>query len=212
MMLSRFGWVMLALMLAVVALFAATTRFVSSDGVPSTAGPDTGQLMTFGDPETEITTPPAAAPGLLAVPVAGVLRSSITPNFGDPRGEGGRRHEGLDIMATQGAPVLAAAPGRIEKLYFSEGGGGITVYERSLDGRRAYYYAHLDRYAPGLHEGQAVKAGQWIASVGDSGNAGVGNYHLHFAVSRMAPGDGWWQGTPLDPYPLIVGHRADASE
>ncbi|MBR0551457.1 M23 family metallopeptidase [Stakelama marina] len=206
-MLSRFGWVMVSLMLVVVALFAATTRVISVAPAPTEAAtPASERLMTFGTPD-RVDQPAtlAAKPDLLTVPVADVSRSALKPNFGDPRGEGGRTHEGLDIMAPQGAPVVAAAPGTIEKLYFSEGGGGITIYERSSDGKTTYYYAHLDRYAPGLHEGQKVKAGEWIASVGDSGNAGVGNYHLHFAVSRMGPKDGWWQGTPVDPYPLLVG-------
>ncbi|MBW4329370.1 M23 family metallopeptidase [Stakelama sp. CBK3Z-3] len=144
----------------------------------------------------------------LIVPVQGVAKRDVEDTFGDPRGGGTRTHEGIDIIAPLGTAVLAAAPGTIEKLYFSEGGGGITLYERSVDGRWMFYYAHLQGYAPGVKEGMRVKAGDRIAYVGDSGNAPAGVYHLHFGVSRVAKDDGWWQGAPVDPYPLLAGKAA----
>ena len=98
---------------------------------------------------------------------------------------------------------LAAAPGRIEKLFGSKL-GGTTLYERSPDGRWQYYYAHLAGYAPGIHEGQTVATGQILGYAGDTGDAGSGNYQLHFGLSYMAPGEGWWQGTPVNPYPLLA--------
>ncbi|WNO55004.1 M23 family metallopeptidase [Stakelama saccharophila] len=210
MILSRLGWAVAGLLVLIVILFVATTRVEiapfdtpskrqPADGVNDADMSADGQAADRGD-----------GSGMLVVPVAGVARRDLTPNFADPREGGARRHEGLDIMADRGTPVLAAAPGRIDRLYFSEGGGGVTIYERSADGRRTYYYAHLDRYAPDLREGQRVRAGQWIANVGDSGNAGAGNYHLHFGVWRRARGDGWWRGTPIDPYPLLVSEPAGA--
>lgn len=144
------------------------------------------------------------AAAALAVPVAGVSRAMLSDNWGDPRDNGLREHHGTDIMAPAGRPVTAAAPGTVEKLFRSNA-GGITAYVRSPDRRWSYYYAHLGGYAPGLREGLTVRTGDPIGYVGDTGNAGPGNYHLHFGLSRMAPGDGWWQGTPVDPYPSLAG-------
>lgn len=141
----------------------------------------------------------------IALPIAGIDRSQIRNSWGDPRDNGLREHHGTDIPAPEGTPVLAAAPGTVEKLFYSNGGGGITVYIRSPDRKWSYYYAHLQGYAPGLHEGQVVAAGEMIAFVGDTGNAGAGNFHLHFGISRMQPGDGWWQGEAVNPWRLLTG-------
>ena len=100
------------------------------------------------------------------------------------------------------------APGTIEKLYFSIGGGGITAYERSEDGRWMYYYAHLSAYAPGLAEGQKLQRGSPIGRVGHSGDASPDGPHLHFVINQMAPGEKWWNGTPINPYPLLAGKAA----
>ena len=145
-----------------------------------------------------------AAPSGLIVPVQGVTRAQIVDSWGQSRANGQRTHEGTDIMAPGGTPVVAAAPGTVEKLFYSEGGGGITLYVRSPDRRWSYYYAHLQRYAPGLIEGGSVRAGDLIGFVGDAGNSGAGNFHLHFGLARMAPGDRWWQGEPTNPYPLLA--------
>jgi murein DD-endopeptidase MepM/ murein hydrolase activator NlpD len=107
-------------------------------------------------------------------------------------------------MAPAGTPVIAAAPGRVEKLFNSDA-GGITIYVRSPDHAWSHYYAHLAGYAPGLHEGMAVERGTLLGFVGNTGNAGAGNTHLHFAIARMRPGDDWHQGEPVNPYPLLAG-------
>lgn len=151
--------------------------------------------------------PPAVPPGMLAVPVAGVRRDQIADSWNDARGGGTRGHHGTDIMAPAGASVVAAAPGRIEKL-FQSNLGGTTLYVRSADGAWTYYYAHLAAYAPGVHEGQVVKAGDPLGFVGDTGDAGAGNYHLHFGITRMAPGQRWWEGENVNPYPLLAGKGA----
>jgi peptidoglycan LD-endopeptidase LytH len=143
---------------------------------------------------------------VLVVPVAGVSLTQITDTWGQSRDSGARPHQGTDIMAPAGTPVLAAAAGTVEKLFDSKAGGH-TLYLRSADGRWSYYYAHLAGYAPGIAEGKQVRAGERIAFVGDTGNAGAGNYHLHFGISRMNPEDGWWQGEPVNPYPLLVGNQ-----
>lgn len=149
--------------------------------------------------------PPTGA--VLGLPVAGVARTSIQDSWGDPRDNGLRLHHGTDLMAPRGTPVLAAAPGTVEKL-FQSAAGGTTLYVRSPQRRVVYYYAHLSGYAPGLHEGQVVRTGDPLGFVGDTGNAGAGNYHLHFGVSLTTPEQKWYQGTDIDPYPLLAGKPA----
>ena len=123
--------------------------------------------------------------GKLAIPVEGVRAGQLSDTFTQARDGGLRVHDAIDIMAPRGTPVLAAAPGRIETLFVSKAGGN-TVYQRSPDGGLIFYYAHLDAYAPGLAEGQSVRAGQRIASVGSTGNADPTAPHLHFAVLRSS--------------------------
>jgi murein DD-endopeptidase MepM/ murein hydrolase activator NlpD len=144
-------------------------------------------------------------PSGLAIPVAGVRADQLVDTFTQSRAGGARVHDAIDIMAPEGTPVLAAAPGKVEKLFLSEGGGGITAYVRSPDGRWSYYYAHLQGYAPGLNEGQEVQRGQLVGRVGYTGNANPEGPHLHFAINRMQPGEKWWQGSPINPYPLLAG-------
>lgn len=157
--------------------------------------------------------PPAApapvakgGPRDLIVPVAGVPRSRLRSSWGDARGGGTRTHHGIDIMAPSGTAVLAAADGRVEKLFHSRL-GGTTLYQRSADGGWVYYYAHLAGYAPGMAAGRMLRAGDTIGYVGDTGDAGPGNYHLHFAITRMRAGEGWWQGNDVDPYPILARAR-----
>lgn len=147
--------------------------------------------------------PAAAEAGSLLIPVEGVPPTALTDTFTQARAGGARPHDAIDIMAARGRAVLAAADGRIEKLFTSED-GGLTVYQRSQDGRRIYYYAHLDAYAPGLAEGQMVKRGQKIAVVGSTGNADPAAPHLHFAVNEIRPGEPWYRGRAINPYPLLA--------
>jgi murein DD-endopeptidase MepM/ murein hydrolase activator NlpD len=137
----------------------------------------------------------------LMIPVAGVLPSQLHDNFNEGRSEG-RQHQALDIAATQGTPVLAAADGAVIKLFQSDK-GGITLYELDPSGRYVYYYAHLMRYADGVEEGKQLRRGDVLGYVGDTGNAGAGNYHLHFAISKLASPRKWSGGDPINPYPLL---------
>ncbi len=148
-------------------------------------------------------------PAGLAIPVAGVKAAGLVDTFTQARAGGARVHDAIDIMAPRGTPVVAAAPGRVEKIFNSQGGGGLTVYIRSPDSRWIYYYAHLDRYAPGLREGQGVNRGTTIGTVGSTGNASPDGPHLHFAIHRMAAGEKWHEGSPINPYPLLAGKRAN---
>jgi murein DD-endopeptidase MepM/ murein hydrolase activator NlpD len=141
--------------------------------------------------------------GPLLIPVEGIPASALTDTFTQARAGGARPHDAIDIIAARGRAVLAAADGRIEKIFWSEAGGR-TLYERSADGRLIYYYAHLDGYAPGLREGQNIRRGQPVATVGSTGNADPAAPHLHFAVNVMQPGEPWHGGRPVNPYPLLV--------
>ena len=161
-----------------------------------------------GQPPVAVAEGLVVGPAGLAIPVEGVKQADLVDTFTAARA-GGRVHDAIDIMAAEGTPVIAAADGTIEKLFFSNGGGGITIYERSADGKWMYYYAHLQAYAPGLAEGQRVRQGQVIARVGHTGNASPDGPHLHFAINRMAPGQHWWQGDPINPYPLLAGQKVN---
>jgi murein DD-endopeptidase MepM/ murein hydrolase activator NlpD len=150
----------------------------------------------------------AIAPTGLAVPVDGVRPADLTDTYTQSRAGGARVHNAIDIMAPRGRPVISVGPGTVEKLFYSRGGGGITAYVRSPDSRWLYYYAHLDAYAPGLREGQRVERGTPIGTVGFSGNANPAGPHLHFAPTRMSGGEKWYDGTPVNPYPLLAGRRS----
>jgi murein DD-endopeptidase MepM/ murein hydrolase activator NlpD len=169
-----------------------------------------GEKITI-DPEAQ---PPVTlaegivvGPAGLAVPVQGIKPKQLVDTYTQARAGGARTHDAIDIMAPEGTPVVAAADGTVEKLFISQGGGGITVYVRSPDQRWIYYYAHLQGYAPGLTEGQRVRRGQLIGRVGHTGNADPTGPHLHFAVNRMQPGESWYQGMPINPYPLLAARR-----
>jgi len=137
----------------------------------------------------------------LIVPVAGVRPDQLLDTFDDARAEG-RVHDAIDIAAPAGTPVIAAASGRILKLFQSER-GGTTIYQLSADERTVYYYAHLQGYADGLAEGKVVRQGEVVAYVGDTGNAGAGNYHLHFSIAAVSDPKRYWEGTNINPYPLL---------
>jgi murein DD-endopeptidase MepM/ murein hydrolase activator NlpD len=144
---------------------------------------------------------PAMQPGKLMVPVEGMALAGIKDNFDQPRGAE-RHHEALDIMAPKGTKVIAAADGKVVKLFTSKP-GGLTVYQFDPTEKYAYYYAHLDHYAEGLKEGADIKRGDLIGYVGATGNADPNAPHLHFAVFELTPEKQWWKGTPVNPYPLL---------
>ena len=145
---------------------------------------------------------PGSPPHELSMPVAGVDPRDLRDAFSETRG-GFRSHGALDILAPRGTAVLAADDGVVRKLFTSVR-GGLTVYEFDLEERYCYYYAHLDGYAPALHEGQLLRRGDLIGYVGATGNARKDAPHLHFSVSRLDADKKWWGGTPIDPYPLLV--------
>ena len=111
-------------------------------------------------------------------------KCDILNNFGDPR-SGGRSHEGTDILATLGQAVYAVDAGTITT-QTAIGAPNASLSGKSLvvtrSDRTYYMYAHLSAFAPGIERGSRVTSGQVIGYVGDTGNPGAGNYHLHFEV------------------------------
>ena len=141
------------------------------------------------------------APLTLVLPVAGAHIRELKDNFEETRG-GTRRHEAIDILAPRGTPVLAAVRGPVAKLFTSQQ-GGLTVYQFDAAGEYCYYYAHLDRYAPGLAEGMVLERGDRVGDVGTTGNAPKDTPHLHFAMFRLGPDRKWWEGDAVNPFPLL---------
>jgi len=204
---NRVGWVVV---IAVLLGAAATFYFGITGGIsPSqVAVSDQAVVDPAGKAGPIAVGTVTVGPAGLAIPVAGVRAGELVDTYTQARAGGARAHDAIDIMAATGTPVVAAAPGRVEKLFFSKGGGGISVYIRSDDNRWIYYYAHLSAYAPGLREGQRLLRGAPVGYVGATGNANPAGPHLHFAINRMAPGEKWYQGTPINPYPLLAGNSA----
>ena len=135
----------------------------------------------------------------LMIPVEGVTADHLKSSFNEARGGGFRVHHALDILAPRGTPVHAAVAGTIRKLFVSKA-GGITIYQFDPSERFVYYYAHLDHYAAGLHEGQLAAKGEVIGYVGTTGNAPANTPHLHFSISKLDDDKRWWKGTPIDPF------------
>jgi murein DD-endopeptidase MepM/ murein hydrolase activator NlpD len=137
----------------------------------------------------------------LEIPVDGVRSDQLVRSFAEKRGSL-RSHEAIDILAPEGTPVKAVDDGTVARLFISKA-GGLTIYQFDPSQRFCYYYAHLQRYADGLREGQPLRKGQVIGYVGTSGNAPKNTPHLHFAVFRLTAEKHWWEGTPIDPYDLL---------
>ena len=134
---------------------------------------------------------PVATPGTEPVfPVA--APATFSDDWMHPRGS--RYHEGIDIMAARGAPIVAAVSGT-----------GVRIGTTPISGNRfwlrapngdEYFYCHMDGFAPAAREGAFVAAGTVLAYNGDTGDARGTTPHLHFEIH---PGG----GGPIRPYPLV---------
>lgn len=145
---------------------------------------------------------PLATPGTISYPLDGP--ALILATFGEARGKGARRHEGVDMMALRGTPVLAAADGMVSWTHDEVGGRCCALEIRHDDGWRTRYI-HLDNDTPGTDDGKGygiaegvvegarVRRRQVIGWVGDSGNAEAVGPHLHFELRDAA-------GRAVDPY------------
>lgn len=129
----------------------------------------------------------------------GVSLEDMNPNFGVPRSSG-RTHEGQDIMAPVGTPVVSPTPAVVIKITtgVSEGNAVYTINP----GGETFVYIHLDRFAEGLTEGSVLESGSLIGYVGNTGNASGGAAHLHFEIRDSSY-------LPLDPFPRISSEFSD---
>jgi murein DD-endopeptidase MepM/ murein hydrolase activator NlpD len=185
---------------AIAGMLSGAALFVTVAGLHFvTRGADRGDLgPPIVPPELAAPPPPDLMARDLVFPVRGIDPASLADTFTEPRGAS-RVHNAVDIMAPRGTPVLAVADGTVTRTG-SGGAGGTAVYQIDDTGRYAFYYAHLDRLAPGIREGRAVKAGEVLGYVGTSGNAPPNAPHLHFAVYAVGGSPGG--GRPINPFPL----------
>jgi len=171
-----------------------------SSAAPLSATPEPAPPAPAPAPEAPAAGEVASAPLHLAMPIAGIDPNKLTDTFNEVHS--GHKHEALDIPAPRGTPVMAVAEGNVVKLFTSKP-GGLTVYQFDNSQTYCYYYAHLDRYAPGLTEHTLLRKGDVLGYVGSTGNASAEAPHLHFEVSKLGPDKKWWEGTPIDPLPLL---------
>ena len=119
-------------------------------------------------------------------------------SFGQPR-SGGRTHEGIDLMASLGQEIYAVDNGVLTRQTF-DGAANATLsgnaWYLTLPDKTYYFYAHLSKFADGLAAGSVVTRGQLIGYVGDTGDPGPGNYHLHLEVHPKGL-------AAVNPYPLL---------
>ena len=128
----------------------------------------------------------------LAMPLENVRKQQIADTWGAPRGTN-RSHEGQDIFAAKGTPILSATSGYVYNIGENNlGGQTVSVIGR---GGRVYYYAHLDAYAPRLKEGDWVTTRTVLGYVGTTGNAQGTPPHLHFGI--------YASGGAINPLPLL---------
>lgn len=124
-------------------------------------------------------------------PVQNTHANSVQSFFGVPRDAGKRKHKGVDIFAARGTPVLSVSEGRVYKTANTPVGGN-NVWVRQ--GNYSFYYAHLHEI--NVEQGQTIKIGQQLGTVGNTGNAKTTKPHLHFGIYKG------WNGA-IDPFPLI---------
>jgi murein DD-endopeptidase MepM/ murein hydrolase activator NlpD len=133
----------------------------------------------------------------IAMPLEDVSRKAVADTWQAPRGVG-RRHEGQDIFAAKGTPILSATNGYIYKIG-ENNLGGQTVSVISAGGR-IYYYAHLDSYARGIEVGDRATTRTVLGYVGTTGNAQGTPPHLHFGIYTMTGA--------INPLPLLTDRVA----
>lgn len=130
----------------------------------------------------------------LRMPVVGVTAQRLDDSWGAPRDGGERRHKGIDIFAPRGTPVVAVADGIISFIG-DQPKGGHCLWLTTESGS-SFFYAHLDRWAPGLYEGMEVESGDLLGFVGNTGNAITTPPHLHFGVNQ--------NDELINPYPVLT--------
>ena len=124
-------------------------------------------------------------------------------SFGQPR-SGGRTHEGIDLMASLGQEIYAVDNGTVTRITVDGAANSAlsgNAFYLTMPDKTYYFYAHLSKFADGLTAGDVVTRGQLLGYVGDTGDPGPGNYHLHFEVHPLG-------GAAVNPYPLLTIPKA----
>lgn len=173
-------------------------------------------------PAAQSTSRPSESPQAIDAAVATIARADlvvidfpigdVTTRFRNDwrdRRSGGRRHEGTDIYADKGTPIVAVADGFIRSMHAGGKGGYMLRIEHADDWETWFMHLDNDRpgtddggggesaaFATGLEIGDFVEAGQVVAFVGDSGNAESGDPHVHFELHHL--------GRKVNPYPQLI--------
>ena len=147
------------------------------------------ELLAEGTVAVTVQTDPS-----LAFPVAGVDQEAIRSRWGAARDGGARSHEGIDIFADRGTPVVAGLAGRVSRVQETPIGGRVVWLQTDLG---SLYYAHLDRQL--VEAGTRVAVGDTLGEIGNTGNAETTPPHLHFGI--------YGRGGAVDPGPFVVGRR-----
>lgn len=129
----------------------------------------------------------------LRMPVVGVVARQLDDSWGAPRDGGERRHKGIDIFAPRGTQVIAVADGIIS--YIGDQPKGGHCLWLTTESGTSFYYAHFDRWAPGIYEGMEVASGDLLGFVGNTGNAISTPSHLHFGINQ--------NDEMINPYPVL---------
>ncbi len=162
-----------------------------------------GYRQQSNDLQQKMSALPSVANAAVFMPVLfGVGVKDISPNFGDPR-SGGRTHEGEDIMAVKGTPIVSPTPAVV--LHTETGvDEGNAVYTANPGGE-TFVYMHLDHFGEGVVSGLVLTQGSLIGYVGNTGNASSGPAHLHFEIHNST-------GVPTDPFPRLTAEFTPAQK
>ena len=182
-----------ALALAALTIVAASVPFGDAHAAPTLA-PRFEVAATALKPAVRLN-----QSGLIMFPMNPLPKCALSKtSFGQPR-SGGRTHEGIDLMASLGQEIYAVDNGVLTRQVFDGPTALLSgnAWYLTLPDKTYYFYAHLSKFADGLAAGSAVTRGQLIGYVGDTGDPGPGNYHLHFEVHPKG-------GAAVDPYPLLT--------
>lgn len=162
-------------------------------GLSGCEPPPSGQATGWKSPYLYWQLRKEPLPQPLTIPVEGVKQRQLNDTWGAARSEG-RQHEGIDIFAKSGTPVLSATKGIVRKIGTNNlGGKVIWITGPELTN---HYYAHLEDYAEHIQEGDWVEAGEVIAYVGNTGNAKTTPPHLHYGIYLSGKG-------ATNPYPYL---------